>query len=72
MNQAIQDIQYVSDAQGNAISVIVPIALWQAIQSEQETTYLMSSPTMKQRILEARQETKQDMSFEVVCEKLDI
>jgi hypothetical protein len=30
MNQALQNIQYVSDAQGKAISVIVPIGLWQA------------------------------------------
>ncbi|WP_353570571.1 hypothetical protein [Candidatus Albibeggiatoa sp. nov. BB20] len=69
MNQALHDIQYVSDEQGNATSVIVPIALWRAIQSEQETAYLTASSTMRQRILEARQDTAQDMSFEVVCER---
>jgi antitoxin YefM len=48
-------IQYVSDPQGNAISVIVPIALWREIESERETAYLLKSEAMKQRLLEAMQ-----------------
>ncbi len=48
-------IQYVSDPQGNVISVIVPIALWRKIESERETAYLLKSAAMKQRLLEAMQ-----------------
>jgi len=38
-NQA--GIQYVSDAEGNAVSVIVPIDVWREIESEQETAHLL-------------------------------
>jgi hypothetical protein len=47
-------IQFVSDADGNHVSVIVPIELWREIESERETAYLLKSATMKQRLLEAR------------------
>jgi hypothetical protein len=50
-------LQYVSDEQGNAISVIVPIHLWREIESERETAYLLKSATMKQRLLDARSRT---------------
>jgi hypothetical protein len=48
------DVQYISDANGNTISVIVPIGLWQEIESERETAYLLKSKAMKQRLLEAK------------------
>jgi hypothetical protein len=48
------NIQYVSDANGNPVSVIVPIALWREIESERETAYLLQSETMKMRLLEAK------------------
>lgn len=48
------DIQYVSDINGNTVSVIVPIDLWHEIESERETAYLLQSETMKQRLLEAK------------------
>ena len=64
-------IQYVSDEQGHAVAVIVPIALWREIASERETAYLLRSETMKHRLLEARQ--RQDgIPFEEACEKLGI
>ncbi len=47
-------IQYVSDANGTPISVIIPIELWREIEAEQETAYLLKSVTMKNRLLEAR------------------
>lgn len=47
------DIHYVTDEQGNAVSVIIPIALWQEILSERETAYLLKSDAMRQRLLEA-------------------
>ena len=64
-------IQYVSDEQGNAVSVIVPIELWQAIMSERETAYLLKSEVMKRRLLEARRR-QGGMSLEEVREKLGI
>jgi antitoxin YefM len=64
-------IQYVSDEQGNAVAVIVPIELWREIASERETAYLLRSETMKRRLLEARQ--RQDsIAFEEACEKLGL
>jgi hypothetical protein len=54
---AVSDIQFVSDAQGNPVSVIVPIDLWREIESETETAHLLKSDTMKQRLLEAKSRT---------------
>lgn len=65
------NIQYVSDDSGSPIAVIVPIALWQEIQSERETAYLLKSETMKQRLLAAK-DRQTGMSLESVCEKLGI
>lgn len=50
----VAEIQYVSDANGNPVSVIVPIELWREIESETETAYLLKSAAMKQRLLEAK------------------
>lgn len=50
-------IQYVSDDQGNAVAVIVPIELWREIESERETAYLLKSDAMKKRLLEAKART---------------
>ncbi|MFO1005927.1 MAG: hypothetical protein U0929_08210 [Planctomycetaceae bacterium] len=47
------EIQYVSDADGKPVSVIVPIELWREIESETETAYLLQSAAMKQRLMEA-------------------
>ncbi|MGI8641387.1 MAG: hypothetical protein ACR2MG_15750 [Pyrinomonadaceae bacterium] len=49
------DIQYISDANGNPVGVIVPIEVWQEIESEKETAYLLKSETMKKRLLEAKE-----------------
>lgn len=64
-------IQYVSDEQGNAVAVIVPIALWREIASESETAYLLRSKTMQRRLLEARQR-HDGMAFEDACAKLGL
>ena len=50
-------IQYVSDDEGHAVGVIVPIELWREIESERETAYLLKSETMKKRLLEAKNRT---------------
>lgn len=65
------DIQYISDAKGNRVGVIVPIEIWHEIESEQETAYLTKSETMKKRLLEAKQRTA-GISFEETLEKLGI
>lgn len=68
-------IQYISDENGNFTGVIVPIELWielcHEIESEEETTYLLKSDAMKQRLLEAKK-SKKGIPFEEVCEKLGI
>ena len=52
------DIQYVADAKGKPVSVLVPIALWQEITSERETAYLLKSTAMKKRLLQAKGRTE--------------
>lgn len=39
------DIQYISDANGKPVGVIVPIEIWNEIEAEKETTYLTKSET---------------------------
>ena len=67
----VTDIQYISDANGNAVGVIVPITLWREIESEKETAYLLKSEKMKTRLVEAM---KRDdgLSLEDAREKLGI
>lgn len=50
-------VQYVSDEEGQTVSVIVPVQLWYEIMSERETAYLLNNETMKKRLLEARDRT---------------
>jgi len=65
------EIQYVSDENGNAVAVIVPIDLWREIAAERETAYLLKSDAMKRRLMAARQ--RQDgISLEAACDKLGI
>lgn len=47
-------LQYISDAEGNPVGVIVPIELWREIESERETAYLLKSISMRTRLLEAK------------------
>jgi len=64
-------LQYICDSEGQKISVVVPITFWQELMAERETAYLLSSPAMKERLLNARK--RQDgISLEAVCEKLGI
>ena len=48
------DIQYISDENNNVTAVTVPIGLWQELQPEKETAYLLKSETMRMRLLEAQ------------------
>lgn len=67
----LSQVQYVSDAEGNAVGVIVPIELWREIESERETAYLLKSETMKKRLLEAKERTE-GISLEEARENLGI
>jgi PHD/YefM family antitoxin component YafN of YafNO toxin-antitoxin module len=67
----MSEIQYISDANGKPVGVIVPIDLWEEIESEKETAYLLKSDKMKERLLEAK-ERREGMPFEDVRQKLGI
>lgn len=58
-------IQYVSDETGQTVGVIVPIEVWREIESELETAYLLKSPAMKKRLMEAKERTSGMMLEEV-------
>ena len=65
------EVQYISDANGKPVGVIVPIEMWEEIESDKETAYLLRSGKMKERLLEAK-ERKEGKPFEDVREKLGI
>jgi PHD/YefM family antitoxin component YafN of YafNO toxin-antitoxin module len=67
----MDDIQYISDEEGNPTGVIVPIEIWREIASERETAYLLRSEAMRQRLLEAR-ERREEIPFDEVRQKLGI
>ena len=64
-------VHYISDEKGKVTGVIVPIDLWGEIASELETTYLLRSEPMKQRLLEALNR-RSGMPLDEVLEKLGI
>jgi PHD/YefM family antitoxin component YafN of YafNO toxin-antitoxin module len=64
-------IQYVSDENGQPVSVIVPISLWREMESEKETAHLLKSHAMRRRLLEAK-ERQSGIPFEAALEKLGI
>ncbi|MBA3036993.1 MAG: prevent-host-death protein, partial [Desulfobacterium sp.] len=45
--------------------------LWQELQSEKETAYLLKSETMKKRLLEAKNR-KKGIPFDEACKKLGV
>lgn len=65
------EIQYITDAEGRHVGVVVPIELWRAIESERETAYLLRSANMKSRLLEAKERTG-GVSLDDACQKLGI
>jgi PHD/YefM family antitoxin component YafN of YafNO toxin-antitoxin module len=71
MSSRTEDIQYVLDAEGKTVGVIVPIALWHEIESERETAYLLRSKTMRARLLEAK-DRQEGISLEEARAQLGI
>lgn len=55
---ATTEVQYVTDADGNPTAVLVPIEVWREIESERETAYLLKSPAMRERLLQARKRSE--------------
>jgi PHD/YefM family antitoxin component YafN of YafNO toxin-antitoxin module len=51
-------LQYLTDDNGKAVAVVVPIEVWREIESERETAYLLKSDAMKPRLLEAKGRTE--------------
>jgi len=64
-------IQYIADENNNITGVIVPIDLWQEIQSEKETAYLLKSKAMKKRLLNAKNR-KKGIPFDKARKKLGV
>jgi hypothetical protein len=64
-------LQYVHDADGKPVGVIVPIDLWHQIEAERETAYLLKSEAMKARLLAAKNRTD-GISLEDARAKLGI
>jgi hypothetical protein len=62
-------LQYTADENNNITGIIVPIDLWNGIQSEKETAYLIKSEAMKSRLLEAKNR-KKGIPFDDACKKL--
>ena len=66
-----RQIQYISDEHNRVTGVIVPISLWQEIQSEKETAYLLKSETMKKRLLRAKAR-KEGVPFDEARKELGV
>ncbi len=67
----MDQIQYIADENNHITGVIVPIDLWQEIQSEKETAYLFKSHTMRKRLLNAKNR-KKGILLDEACKKLGI
>jgi hypothetical protein len=64
-------VHYVSEENGNAVAVIVPIEVWREIESERETAFLLKSDAMRARLLEAKDRLG-GLSLDAVRQKLGI
>lgn len=67
----ISDLKYISDDKGERIAVIVPIEVWEELTGKDETSYLLQSETMRERLLAAKNR-QTGISLEEACEKLGI
>lgn len=69
---ATNDVQYITDANGQEVGVIVPIELWREIASERETAYLLNNPVMRERLLGALKRSEGCISLDDARAKLGI
>ena len=66
-----REVPVLVNEQGETIAVVVPIAQWEKLSHSDATSYLLSSETMKKRLIEAKQR-QTGISLEAACEKLGI
>lgn len=45
------NVQYITDADGKEVGVIVPVDLWHEIEAEAETAHLLAILNLKRRLL---------------------
>lgn len=69
---AVNVVQYITDADGLDVGVIVPIEIWREFASERETAYLLSNPVMRERLLGALNRSEGCISFDDARAKLGI
>ena len=69
-HETYDTMQYICDESGQKIAVVVPINIWQEIISEKETAYLLSNPTMRERLISAKNRQNR-ISLEEACEKVE-
>jgi len=69
---SVNEVQYITDADGHDVGVIVPIELWREIASERETAYLLSNPVMRERLLGALERSEGCISYDEARAKLGI
>ena len=64
----ISDLKYISDDKGERIAVIVPIEVWEELTDGDETSYLLKSETMRERLSTAKNR-QTGISLEEACPK---
>lgn len=60
------DIQYISEAKGNPVGVIVPIEIWHEIEAKEETAYLTKDKTNKNSLNEIWNNEEDDVYVELL------
>jgi len=68
---ATKEIEILKNEKGEEMAAVVPIELWREIESERETGYLLSSPTMRGRLTEALSRTE-GIGLDSALEKLGV
>ena len=66
-----KEIEILKSEKGEETAAVVPIELWREIESERETGYLLSSPTMRRRLTEALSRTE-GIGLDTALEKLGV
>ena len=69
MTQA--EVQFILNAEGREVSVIVPVDFWHEIELERETAYLLKGEVMKRRLLKAKNR-QGGISLEDALERLGV
>ena len=68
---ATREIEILRNEKGEETVAVVLIELWREIESERETGYLLSTPTMRRRLTEALSRTE-GIGLDTAIEKLGV